>query len=63
MRTRSARGSTPSPNAELPELAGKTAIVTGGAWGIGRATALALVAEGARVIGTDLDRVRCAATA
>ena len=30
---RSARGFTPSRNAELLELTGKTAIVTGGAWG------------------------------
>jgi NAD(P)-dependent dehydrogenase (short-subunit alcohol dehydrogenase family) len=52
---RSARGSTRSRNAELPDLAGKTAIVTGAACGIGRATTLALVAGGARVIGTDLD--------
>ena len=42
-------------NAELPELAGKTAIVTGAAWGIGRATTLALAAGGARVLATDLD--------
>ena len=32
------------------ELAGKVAIVTGGAGGIGRATAEVLVAEGARVV-------------
>lgn len=37
------------------ELAGKTAIVTGAAWGIGRATALALVGEGMRVVGTDVE--------
>ncbi len=46
---RSAPGFTPSRNAELPELAGKTAIVTGAAWGIGRATTLALVAKAAHV--------------
>jgi len=45
-------------SAALPELRGKTAIVTGAAWGIGRATALALVAEGARVIGTDIAEER-----
>ena len=37
------------------ELAGKVAIVTGGAGGIGRATAELLVAEGARVVVADLD--------
>lgn len=37
------------------ELAGKVAIVTGGAGGIGRATAARLAEEGARVIVADLD--------
>ena len=37
------------------ELSGKVAIVTGGAAGIGRATAELLVAEGARVVIADLD--------
>ncbi|HEX3706411.1 MAG TPA: SDR family oxidoreductase [Mycobacteriales bacterium] len=37
------------------ELAGKVAIVTGGAGGIGRATAHALVAEGASVVIADID--------
>lgn len=37
------------------ELAGKVAIVTGGAGGIGRATARLLVAEGARVVIGDVD--------
>ena len=36
-------------------LAGKRALITGAAGGIGRATAEALAAEGARVIGVDLD--------
>jgi NAD(P)-dependent dehydrogenase (short-subunit alcohol dehydrogenase family) len=40
------------------ESAGKVAIVTGAAWGIGRATALQLVAEGMRVLATDLDEER-----
>lgn len=37
------------------ELAGKVAIVTGGAGSIGRATAAMLVAEGAQVVIADLD--------
>jgi len=39
------------------DLRGKTAIVTGAAAGIGRATALALVAKGMRVVGTDVEDV------
>lgn len=38
------------------ELAGKVAIVTGGASGIGRATVERFVAEGARVMIADIDR-------
>lgn len=37
------------------ELDGKVAIVTGGAGGIGRASAEMLVAEGARVVVADVD--------
>jgi NAD(P)-dependent dehydrogenase (short-subunit alcohol dehydrogenase family) len=37
------------------DLDGKVAIVTGGAGGIGRATAAVLVAEGARVVVADVD--------
>jgi NAD(P)-dependent dehydrogenase (short-subunit alcohol dehydrogenase family) len=40
------------------ELSGKVAIVTGGAGGIGRATAELLVAEGARVVIGDVDADR-----
>ena len=39
-------------------LAGKTAFITAAAQGIGRATALAYAAEGARVIATDLNEVK-----
>src|SRR4051794_37159151 len=39
----------------MPELAGKVAVVTGGAGGIGRATASMLVAEGASVVIGDVD--------
>ena len=41
-------------------LAGKTAILTACAQGIGRATALAFAAEGARVIATDLNEAKVA---
>ena len=39
----------------VDRLAGKTALVTAAAQGIGRATALAFAAEGAQVLATDLD--------
>ncbi len=39
----------------MPRLAGKTAIVTGGAKGIGRHYSLALAAEGARVMIADIE--------
>ena len=38
---------------EMNDFAGRTAIVTGGASGIGRATAVALARRGARVIVGD----------
>ena len=39
----------------MARLNGKTALVTAAGAGIGRATALAFVAEGARVLATDID--------
>jgi len=41
-------------------LAGKTAFITAAAQGIGRATALAYAAEGARVVATDLNEAKLA---
>ena len=37
-------------------LAGRTALITGAASGIGRATAAVLAEEGARIVGVDLDK-------
>lgn len=42
----------------MPELTGKVAVVTGGSAGIGRSAALALAAEGAAVVLSDLDDER-----
>jgi 3-oxoacyl-[acyl-carrier protein] reductase len=44
-------------------VAGRVAIVTGAASGMGRATALLLASEGAKVAVTDLDRAACEAVA
>ena len=44
----------------MDRLAGKTAFVTAAAQGIGRATALAFAAEGARVVATDLNQAKLA---
>ncbi|WP_158747574.1 SDR family oxidoreductase [Acidisphaera sp. L21] len=44
----------------MSRLAGKTAFVTAAAQGIGRATALAFAAEGAKVIATDLNEAKLA---
>ncbi len=46
----------------MEEIKGSTAVVTGGASGIGRAIALALSREGARVVIADLDEEGMAAT-
>jgi len=45
------------------EIKGKTAIVSGGASGLGEATAIRLVKEGARVVILDLDEEKGAAVA
>ena len=45
----------------MPDLSGKVAIVTGCASGIGAATVRRLRADGAAVLGTDLDEARGAA--
>src|SRR5580693_2914191 len=45
-------------NVMTETLAGKTAFVTAAGQGIGRATALAFAAAGARVIATDLDEAK-----
>src|ERR1700712_1811503 len=42
----------------MPSLTGKTAVVTAAGAGIGRATALAFAAAGARVIATDVDTAK-----
>ncbi len=47
----------------MTDIKGKTAVITGAASGIGRATAVALAREGARVAAVDLDRAGLAETA
>jgi 2-keto-3-deoxy-L-fuconate dehydrogenase len=44
----------------MPSLSGKTAFVTAAGQGIGRATAIAFAAAGARVVATDLDAAKLA---
>lgn len=44
----------------MSRLAGKTALVTGAASGIGRAITLAFLSEGAQVVALDIDRERLA---
>lgn len=52
----------PAPNLSR-SVAGRVAIVTGAASGMGRATALLLASEGAKVAVTDLDLAACEAVA
>ena len=47
----------------MTRLAGKTALITGAARGIGRAFAAAYIQEGARVVIADIDQPRAAETA
>ncbi|PYN18664.1 MAG: short-chain dehydrogenase, partial [Candidatus Rokuibacteriota bacterium] len=58
----SRRRSQKGPNVNL-ELTGKTALVTGGSQGIGRAIAFGLAAEGARVAICARDKARLEQTA
>ena len=44
------------------DLTGKTAVIVGGASGIGQASAVSLAAYGAKVYCADLDEARCAET-
>jgi len=46
----------------MTRLAGKVAIITGIGSGMGRAAALLFAAEGAHVVGCDIDSASCAAT-
>src|SRR5260370_41048536 len=47
---------------EMTRLAGKVAIVTGGASGMGRATVMRFLADGAKVIVADLNETNGAET-
>ncbi|GAA2488348.1 SDR family oxidoreductase [Terrabacter carboxydivorans] len=53
----------PSPAGHSTDLAGRTAVVTGGAGPLGRVLGDALATAGARVVVVDLDEAACAAAA
>src|SRR5205823_12961394 len=57
-RGEAARAADGPPGGNMTRFAGRVAIVTGGASGIGAATAGALAREGARVVVADVDRER-----
>lgn len=52
-----------APLAELVSLKGRNAVITGAAWGLGRATAFRLAEAGANVLIGDIDDEKAAATA
>jgi len=51
------------PLAELVSLKGRNAVITGAAWGLGRATALRLAEAGASVLIGDIDSAKAEQTA
>ncbi len=53
----------PSEHPTYPDLAGRRVVITGGASGIGQATATRFVSEGSRVVVLDCDAARLAAVA
>src|SRR5690349_22385931 len=57
-----ARNSTMRPEGEMKRLEGKVAIVTGGASGMGRATVMRFLADGAKVVVADLNEANGAET-
>lgn len=54
---------SPHPLADLVSLRGRTAVITGAAWGLGKATARRLAEAGACVLIGDIDEEAAAATA
>ena len=52
----SGQGSNPEAAVVVKRLLGKSAVITGAARGIGRATAELFALEGARIVASDIDR-------